>query len=208
MLEWFQEQQKTVRCYNAKDKKGTTACRPDFPSVSPDISGATSLAQMSSSLEKRARSQGLLRPATPPVLLEALCCSCGLCTREALERDNRMCPSVHSRSTISLSLTGTFEDLWHGFHCVFHPPFLAARSSNEHQLRPNAAKYEQAHPAQPPMLKYYPEFIVSHPKACFHWQPLPITAYQLGQKEDWWKQRNSSAGKTDVWQPCLADVSL
>lgn len=71
MLEWFQEQQTTVRCYNAKDKKGTTACRPDFPSVSPGVSGATSLAQMSSSLEKRARSQGLLRPAAPPVLLEA-----------------------------------------------------------------------------------------------------------------------------------------
>ena len=112
MLEWFQEQQKTVRCSNAKDKKGTTACRPDFPSVSPDVSGATSLAQMSSSLEKRACSQGLLCPATPPLLLEAICCSCRLCMGEALERDNQMCPSVHSHSTISLSLTGTFEDLW------------------------------------------------------------------------------------------------
>lgn len=32
MLEWFQEQQKTVHCYNAKDKKGRSACRADFPS--------------------------------------------------------------------------------------------------------------------------------------------------------------------------------
>lgn len=32
MLEWFQEQQKTVHCYNAKDKKGNSACRTDFPS--------------------------------------------------------------------------------------------------------------------------------------------------------------------------------
>lgn len=32
MLEWFQEQQKTVHCYNAKDKKGNSACRADFPS--------------------------------------------------------------------------------------------------------------------------------------------------------------------------------
>ena len=32
MLEWFQQQQKTVHCYNAKDKKGNSACRSDFPS--------------------------------------------------------------------------------------------------------------------------------------------------------------------------------
>lgn len=32
MLEWFQEQQKTVHCYNAKDKKGNSACRANFPS--------------------------------------------------------------------------------------------------------------------------------------------------------------------------------
>ena len=32
MLEWFQEQQKTVHCYNAKDKKGNSVCRADFPS--------------------------------------------------------------------------------------------------------------------------------------------------------------------------------
>jgi hypothetical protein len=33
MLEWFQEQQKTMHCYNAKDKKGNAACQADFPSL-------------------------------------------------------------------------------------------------------------------------------------------------------------------------------
>lgn len=47
-----------------------------------------------------------------PSSLGGICCSCGLYTREALERDNQMCPSVASHSTISLSPTGTFENLW------------------------------------------------------------------------------------------------
>lgn len=78
MLEWFQEQQKTVHCSNAKDKKGSTACRPDFPSLGPNISGTTSLAQMSQSLEKRTFCQGLLRPTAPQLSCRPSVASTGL----------------------------------------------------------------------------------------------------------------------------------
>lgn len=81
MLEWFQEQQKTIHCFNAKDKKGNPACRPDFPSLNPSISGLASLPRWVSHLRRELAAKGCFVKQDPSSLVGHLLLPQALHTR-------------------------------------------------------------------------------------------------------------------------------
>lgn len=84
MLEWFQEQQKTIHCFNAKDKKGNPACRPDFPSLNPNTSGFASLPRWVRHLRRDFEAKGFVVKQVPQLSCSLSVASIGLAHKKYL----------------------------------------------------------------------------------------------------------------------------